>query len=160
MKTSYKTRTTHGHSRTPEYNVWQLMMQRCFNPKNKRYIRYGARGITVCESWQYFPNFIADMGKRPSDGHSIERKNNNGNYEPGNCYWATRTEQDNNTSKSRFLDHDGKRLTVKQWSDLLGIGEKTIQSRVDHYGWSVSDALTRPVNQNMWKNRSRVKVSV
>jgi hypothetical protein len=97
-------RTTHGQSRTPEYKVWASMWQRCTNPKNVRYGRYGGRGIGICERWEKFENFFADMGLRPSNGHSIDRKDNEGNYEPSNCHWATRSEQQNNKSGYR-ADH-------------------------------------------------------
>ena len=85
----------HGQSDTPEYKVWKTMRQRCMNPKQADYHAYGARGISVCDSWSLFENFISDMGKRP-EGHSIDRVDNNGNYEPSNCIWATDTQQANN----------------------------------------------------------------
>lgn len=92
--------TTHGHAggcRTPEYNAWLAMNQRCTNPKNPRWKDYGGRGIRVCERWKdSFKTFIADMGVRPSPQHSIDRKDNDGNYEPHNCRWATRYEQQAN----------------------------------------------------------------
>lgn len=89
-------RTTHGLSKTPEYRAWASMWQRCTNPKNIRYERYGARGITVCERWERFENFLSDMGNRPSPDHSLDRKENDGNYQPENCRWATRSEQQQN----------------------------------------------------------------
>lgn len=90
---------THGKSETREYRVWADMMQRCSNPKNARYADYGGRGIKVCKRWKEgfaFANFLKDMGPRPSTQHSIDRINNDGNYEPSNCQWATRSQQQNN----------------------------------------------------------------
>lgn len=87
---------THGGTYTREYRVWADMHQRCRNPRNTRYPKYGGRGISVCERWADFGTFIADMGPRPSPNHSIDRINNDGNYEPGNCRWATRSDQQRN----------------------------------------------------------------
>jgi len=96
--------TTHGHTRngeTPTYYIWCAMQRRCFNANTKDYPNYGGRGITVCDRWRQFENFLADMGERPQ-GLSIDRfPNNDGNYEPGNVRWATPKEQANNRRKAR-----------------------------------------------------------
>lgn len=97
----------HGLSNTPEYHCWEHMLQRCNTPSDPAFKHYGARGITVCKRWRRFSNFFADMGKRPSAAHSLDRIDNDGNYEPGNCRWAIQSEQMVNqrmksTNKSGF----------------------------------------------------------
>ena len=121
------------------------MRGRCNNPDDPKYYRYGGRGITVCTRWQdSFENFLKDMGPRPGPGYSIERKNNDGNYTPNNCMWATRRQQQNNTVRNHFLMHAGKTLTVSQWAVELGVPVATLNYRI-RAGWPVEKILTQPV---------------
>ena len=121
--------TRHGKPHSPEYRVWASMMQRCLNPKSKAYFWYGARGITVCDEWRDFKNFLRDMGSRP-DGLSLDRKDNSGNYEPGNCRWVTRREQMANTRANRWVTMAGERLLVTYAERRLGLSGGTIARRV------------------------------
>ncbi len=132
----------HGYVGTPTYRVWQGMRKRCYNPENKSYHNYGGRGISVCDRWLTFENFLEDMGERP-DGLTIERVDNNGDYEPGNCRWASRAEQSRNTRRNRLLTHGGETLCMKTWSERAGIDSNTIYRRLKR-GWSIEDTLMTP----------------
>lgn len=116
------------------------MLARCTNGKNRRYKDYGGRGIGVCERWYDFANFLADMGEKPK-GYSLDRIDVNGDYEPGNCRWATATEQARNKRNNTLLTHNGETHTIAEWGDILGIRHTTISTRL-HSGWSVERALT------------------
>lgn len=122
--------TVHGRTKHPEYPIWRLMVARCTDPSHPNYSRYGARGIHVCARWRSsFEAFLADMGPRPRGGE-IERIDNDRGYEPGNCRWATRVEQMNNTRQNVVIEYDSRRLTVAQWARELGIKAATIRSRL------------------------------
>jgi hypothetical protein len=118
--------------RSPEYIIWAALKQRCINPKDKKFKSYGAKGISVCKRWRdSFHAFIADMGDRPSKEHSIDRfPNNDGNYEPGNCRWATRKEQARNKRNNVLVDYQGKRQCLMAWSDETGIHHATLTARL------------------------------
>lgn len=120
---------THGMHRSPEYTAWQGMWRRCTDPKVERYPNYGGRGISVCDRWKSFENFYADMGDRP-EGMSIERKETNGNYEPGNCRWATSKEQGRNRTTNRVIEYNGERKCVSEWCEQLGIPISTFTHRL------------------------------
>ena len=119
------------------------MVQRCTNPNNHKWPRYGGRGITVCERWRTYENFLADMGPRPA-GMTLDRyPNNDGNYEPGNCRWATPTEQQNNTSFNKFVTVEGERLTYAQAARKALLNRGTIRDRISR-GWDAERAFTTP----------------
>jgi hypothetical protein len=147
----------------PEYRVWKGMLARCLRLKNSDYHRYGGRGITVCERWREengFANFYHDMKARPSGGYWIERRNNDGNYEPDNCYWATIVEQQNNKSTTlRFKVSDGRDLTISQLSAEFGIRRDTLYSRLITYGMPIEQALTIEHGQKVSGNRAWKYVS-
>lgn len=135
---------THGMRRSPEWDVWSSMRNRCLNPRAQAYALYGGRGIKVCDRWkESFEAFLADMGPRPSPDHSLDRIDNDGDYEPGNCRWACRLTQGNNRRTSRYLTHGGRTQTLMEWSRETGLGYSTIRERLRR-GWDVSAALTTP----------------
>lgn len=135
--------TEHGMASTPTYRAWISMRSRCFNPKVKSYKDYGGRGITVSDRWKdSFPNFLADMGPRPLR-HTLERTDNEKGYSAENCKWATWKENLNNRRSSRFVEIDGRRLTVAQWCEELGVPRARVQERMK-WGWPVERALTTP----------------
>jgi len=134
--------------RSPEYRVWVDAKQRCFNRKNPFYSHYGGRGITVAPEWREdFSAFLRDMGRRPQ-GASLDRKDNDGPYSPGNCRWATREEQNVNRrdlgrSTNRLVSFNGRTLSVAAWAKSTGINYGTLYSRL-RKGWTPKDALTPP----------------
>lgn len=134
----------HGHAgdeqQTSEYRAWADMKNRCDNPKVKTYHFYGARGITYCERWRSFENFLADMGRKPSEDHSLGRIDNNGPYCLENCRWETREQQDNNRRDSVILEYNGERLTLAQWARKLGYSRNTINGRWRR-GWNAQQII-------------------
>lgn len=147
-------RLTHGMSRTPEYNSWSAMKDRCGNPNNQDYANYGGRGIVVCERWAgSFENFLADMGHRPFPRATIEREDVNGNYEPGNCRWASQKEQTNNKRNNVLLTLNGTTKTVAEWVVSSGLTRTTIEGRLQR-GWTIAESLTLP-KSHKWSRRKR-----
>lgn len=127
-------RAIHRQSNSPTYWSWGNMLRRCNDPKSIAFENYGGRGIKVCERWMKFENFYADMGEKP-DGYSIDRINNDGNYEPSNCRWADRKTQNNNCrSNLIFTDKDGEVLTLSQLCEKRGKKYQNIKARFYRYG--------------------------
>lgn len=134
---------THGLSKAPGYQNWLAMMARCYNNSHVGYPRYGGRGITVCERWHSPKNFLADMGNPPSASHSLDRIDNDGNYEPGNCRWATASEQHRNRSDNHLLTWQGRTACIAEWVEITGLPFDRILRRLRD-GWSVEKALSTP----------------
>jgi len=134
--------TTHGMHGTRTYKTWEGMLARCRNHNNRGYKRYGGRGITICPRWQCFENFLADMGERPP-AMSLDRIDNDGNYEPCNCRWATDEQQLNNTSRNVMLTFQGLTMTRTQWARKLGVRPSLLLGRMRR-GWSVEKLLSEP----------------
>lgn len=139
----------HGHCSnknrlaSPTYRSWQAMMARCRNPNVPEYKHYGQRGIKVCDAWHRFETFLRDMGERPT-GKSLDRyPNNNGNYEPGNCRWASPTEQNRNTRGNHRITINGETLAICEWAEKKGIDRAIINCRLQR-GWSEVDAVLLP----------------
>jgi len=148
--------TRHGCSEgSPAYKTWAGMIQRCTNKNQRSYKDYGGRGITVCERWLKFKNFYADMGERPSKEHSIDRIDVNGNYEPGNCRWATQAEQHANKTNNARWEFRGQVKCAFEWAAELGISIRTIRSRL-RYGWTLEQALATPTSKIGAKNVKRL----
>lgn len=137
----------HGNARgvaqsTRTYNSWFHMIQRCTDPRSEHWRYWGARGIAVCERWRTFENFLADMGERPPD-RTLDRINNDGNYEPGNVRWATAAEQSRNTRRTRWITINGARRTFTEWCSLAGIYTSTAYVRLGR-GWPIERAVSEP----------------
>lgn len=122
--------TKHGLTESTEHQIWAGMLQRCMNPNHPQYHNYGGRGIRVCERWQEFKNFLVDMGRRPSLEYSLDRKDNNGDYCPGNCKWSTREEQCRNRRYNVRLTINGETKLLVEWAEEYGLKPATIRRRL------------------------------
>lgn len=133
-----------ARSKRPEcYHVWQGMIRRCEGENATDYKNYGGRGITVCAEWRNsYEQFMKDMGPRPTPKHTLERKDTNGNYEPGNCVWATMKEQQNNKRNNRLLTHNGETKTMTQWAESIGITVYAMYQRLERKKMTLEEALT------------------
>lgn len=136
-------RTKHSHSNSGTYYSWQAMHQRCENPRNHNYKNYGARGISVCKRWYKFENFLSDMGEKKGE-LKLDRIDNNGNYEPSNCRWATQREQSNNRRVTKFITIDDITMPLSYWIEKHGIIKQTFTKRLKR-GLTPKQALTLPL---------------
>ena len=136
--------------------VWCDMRARCTSPRHKAYKNYGGRGISVCAEWASFERFKADMGPRPA-GTMIEREDNDGDYRPDNCRWATRAEQNRNRRNCIYVDLDGERVTLKEYCRARGLPYRAIVKRIQDRGWPIDIALTAPAGARIADLRARYR---
>lgn len=138
---------THGQTGTPLHTCWINMLRRTSNPNCPSYPHYGGRGITVCPEWrESFEAFAADMGASFREGLTLDRIHVNGNYEPGNCRWATSIEQARNKRNNYVVTWRGQSLVLAEWAELLGLKYDTLRMRLRQYGWPVDRAMTTGVD--------------
>lgn len=141
----YDSITTHGMSKTAEFRTWTAMKERCYSNKCRAYKYYGARGIRVCDRWlTSFTDFYKDMGNRPSENHTLDRINCDGNYAPDNCRWATHKEQANNKRNTAHVEYNGETKTLSEWVELTKLPHKTLCHRYQR-GWLPERMLTQPL---------------
>ena len=137
--------TKHGMYGTSVYRSWFALIQRCNNKNSTPYPYYGGRGISVCERWvNSFEDFYKDMGDKPSKNHSIDRIDNDGDYCPENCRWATNKQQSRNKRNNVMVEFKGKEQCITDWSIETGINKDTLKSRIDS-GWTIEKSLTKSV---------------
>ena len=146
---------THGMSTTPEYRAWRSMRSRVLDSRNAAFASYGGRGIDMDPRWSSFEAFIADMGRRPSDSHSIDRIDNDLGYWPRNCRWATPLEQICNRRSTLLITFNGQTLPIADWSRRSGIELETLRYRIKH-GWPADRALTTPSTTNRKRHGNQV----
>ncbi len=146
---------THGKTETREYRIWTNIKTRCLNVGTPAYKHYGGRGIRICKRWELsFEAFLTDMGL--SNGLSIERRDNEKGYSPGNCYWATQEQQQNNRRNNRLYELNGEALTIRGWSNKCGVSYSVIAQRLNRLKWPLARAISTPVYP-MLKNYYEVR---
>lgn len=149
-----KLRSRHGMKHTRIWSIWRGMRARCSNASHPGYSRYGGRGISICERWQMsFENFFSDMGFPPTDKHTLERRNNDGNYCPENCEWATPRQQARNRVDNRKITYNGVTQCLAAWAAQAGLSSQRLQARIKE-SWSIERALTTPVRCYRRNNHS------
>lgn len=144
-------RTIHGFgakkmTNSGLYKSWAHMKERCLSPNCPDFKNYGGRGITICDKWLTFKGFWDDMGPTYAEGATIDRIDNNGNYEPGNCRWASRSVQNNNKRNNRMIEYQGIEKTMAEWARCLGINYSTLANRL-YCGWSIDRSINTPAHR-------------
>ena len=148
----------HGQSYSREYGIWAGMRQRCTNPNAPNYSTYGGRGISVCDRWKLFRNILEDMGPAPSEKHTLDRIDNEGNYEPGNVRWANVETQQNNRRSTVLIEAFGKKLSVAQWARKTGLSRDQIKHRIFSMGMKPEEALQAP--RMSWQQREVIQMDL
>lgn len=155
---------THGLTNSPTYSSWKGMKERCTNENNKKYDYYGGRGVTLCERWHSFNNFLEDMGEKPEKNWHIDRIDVNGNYEPGNCRWITLAENNRNKRTNVVLEFNNESKCLAEWSRETGVSSQLFRYRLSK-GWPIEEALFTPplprslckINNSSNANRSSLR---
>lgn len=144
--------TKHGHTAggktSPEYYTWHSIKRRTTDPNDKNYKHYMGRGIKMCQRWiNSFETFLADVGRKPKWARSLDRIDNDGNYEPGNVRWATQSQQTRNTRKSISITYNGRTQNIRDWAEEIGMSPDVLYARIRVYGYSVEEAMTKPIGR-------------
>lgn len=140
-----KAKTRHGEAKagsiSPEYRAWRSMVSRCMSVTNVAWKDYGGRGITVCQRWLKYENFLADMGRRPSPQHSLDRMKNDQGYSPDNCRWASKKVQARNRRSSTSIEWKGETRTIAEWAEITGLTVSAITQRL-RADWPIELVMT------------------
>lgn len=149
-----------GLPKIPEVGIWRGMIRRCEDPLYKEYGNYGGRGIKVCQRWRHsFSSFYEDIGQRPDPKYTIDRVNNDGDYEPGNVRWATQKQQQTNKRTNHLIAYRGETLPVSVWAERCRISTEAVISRLKH-GWPVKEALEKPIARGNWVTYGGEKMTI
>ena len=147
------TNLIHGESHSPTYNTWKNLRARCNNKKNKSYVYYGERGIKVCKHWDYFNNFLLDMGKKPGPKFQIERLDNNKGYYKKNCTWATSYTQQRNRRSTNIITYNKKSQCLTDWARELQLPRAVLSARINKLKWSIDKSFNTPLLRQNTKNQ-------
>lgn len=154
----------HKHGQAPRggksltYRRWESMMRRCHNPGQQNFRLYGGRGVTVCAAWKAFEVFQGDMGECPK-GMTLDRIDPKGNYEPGNCRWASTKVQGRNRLNNNRITFRGETRCLVEWAEYLGLQPKTLRARLYDHDWSVERAFTEPLRGAVTLSQTRHSAS-